>query len=138
MRAANTDPMSDPIHRNRLPRERAAAQSRRDAALRRGLRARNGIAVGAAGLTAGVAALVAGQAPGRSFKVGAATSSPSSSTRPASAGRSSPRALRLPPLASPGSLGLRGPKQAPAPQSAPAAQSSPTPAPAPPVVSGGS
>lgn len=74
------------------PIERRTAQLTRDAALRRVIRARTGVLVGSAGLTAGLAVLVADTAPGKTYKY-----------KPASA---VVRAAALPPLATARELGL--------------------------------
>jgi hypothetical protein len=77
-----------------LPSERRTAQLTRDAALRRVVRARTGLIVGSAGLTAGLAVFVADSAPGKTYKH-------TSASRPTVI-----REAALPPLASPGQLGL--------------------------------
>jgi hypothetical protein len=130
-------------------RNQSVAQLERDAALGRVARTRRWMFAGAAALTAGIAGLVSSVAPGRTL---------SSRSQASAVSKSAPRASvsaapKMPPLASPSSLGLQGPSQAPqgdssqapATQSqAPAAQSqAPAPAPTPQpsgggVVSGGS
>jgi hypothetical protein len=138
-------------------RSRSLAALERDAALVRVSRTRRWLIAGAAGLSAGIAALVSSAAPGHTLssrgQPGISTSgSASAPVRTASAARSS---RTMPPLASPGELGLQGPSSAP--QAAPSvaqaspdpsqsaqaapnpAQAAPAPAPTPaPVVSGGS
>jgi hypothetical protein len=145
---------------------RSLAGLRRDAALIRVSRTRRALFVGAVGLSAGLAALVSAIAPGRSLaaKSPLRTAASDSTLTVASAGASTTSASaarrgapRMPPLASPGELGLQAPDaapQAPSPspdQSAgssgsgataqPAApaqsQAAPAPQPAPPASSGG-
>lgn len=144
---------------------KSMAVMERDAALVRVSRVRRWMIVGAAGLTAGVAALVSSIAPGHTLK---SSVQPRSlrAARPSAQPATSNSTTKLPPLASPGDLGLQGPSSAP--QSAPSssqvtpdpsqsslahsqsspdpsqsasspAQVAPAPSPAPaPVVSGGS
>ena len=122
-------------HRAIGRRSRSLAQLERDAALERVGRARRGLIIGAAALTAAIAALVSAIAPGHTLGqarilTGAQTSAAAAAT-----------VTQMPPLASPSQLGLQGPSQAP--QSAPSqatpnpAAAAPAPAPAP-AVSGGS
>ena len=107
----------------------------RDAALHRVSRTRRWMIVGATALTAGFAALVSAVAPGRSL-----ASKSAASTEASTAARSSSAVPQLPPAASPDSLGLQGPSQAPQP--VPAAPQNAAPPPQPSggggVVSGGS
>ena len=77
-----------------LPSERRAAQLTRDAALRRVVRARTGLIVGSAGLTAGLAVFVADTAPGKTYNRGHAVRA------------AVIRQAALPPLATPRELGL--------------------------------
>lgn len=94
-----------------------AAQRERDAALRRISRTRRWTIIAAAGLTAGFAALVSAVAPGKNFKAGARAAvvpGPSAAKRSPGAHSSLPP---MPPLASPGKLGLQAP--ATPPQSVP-------------------
>jgi hypothetical protein len=81
-----------------LPPERRVAQLNRDEALRRIVRARTGLIIGSAGVTAGIAVFVADTAPGKTYK--AASKTPVV------------RAAALPPLASPRALGLHPARQA--------------------------
>src|SRR5437764_10707941 len=125
----------------------ARAVLARDLAFGRIHRTRRWLIVGAAGMTAGLAALASALLPGKSLgakRSATATSRPSGS----SATRSS-ATPQLPAPADPAQLGLQGPSAGPTPsqptpQSQPAPQQSqPTPAPAPSggggaVVSGGS
>jgi hypothetical protein len=146
MLCTNTHGMVGAERRMTGRRSQSLAQLERDAALARVNRVRRWTFVGAAGLTAGVAALVSAVAPGRSL--GAKTrlaeevalrQVPRTSSRP-----------QMPPLASAGELGLQGPSSSPqaaqaqtqAPTQDPS-QAAQTPAPAPasvpaPAVSGGS
>jgi hypothetical protein len=151
---------------HRVPSRRRAslAALERDAALTRVSHARRWMIGAAAALSAGITALVSSVAPGHTLKKGAQARE-LTATRTAAPVRS---ATRMPPLASPGDLGLQGPSSAPqaapadsqsqagsaASQAAPAptqsaapdpsqaaASAAPTPAPAPapaPAVSGGS
>jgi len=131
----------------------SANQSRaalaRDAALDRISRTRRWMIIGAAGLTAGFAALVSAVAPGRSLasksSTGTETPTASASARGTTSGSSIPS---MPPPAKSGDLGLglQGPEQAPSsdqsqPQSTPPPQQSDPPQAPPsqgPVMSGGS
>ncbi len=123
----------------------SGAQLERDAALGRISRTRRWMIVGAAALSAALAAVVSSAAPGRTIghKAGTATSA-------AEAPRASSSTQQLPPLESPSQLGLQGPDQAPgagsqpnppsqsvppASQSVPSQPSTPS---QPPVTSGGS
>jgi hypothetical protein len=141
---------------NARPRSNAALH--RDAALARIGRARRWLIAGAAGLTGGLAAFVSATAHGHTLRKGAVSPASTRSTGP------STNPARMPPLASPSSLGLQGPDQnpqpsssgpsqaqssapsqsqssSPQPQSQAPAASTPSPAPAPSssgVVSGGS
>jgi hypothetical protein len=123
---------------------RSAAQLERDAALSRMSRARRWAIAAAAALTAGVTALVAAIAPGRSL-------GHSASSQPQAAGAGSRSASvgagaqgQLPPLASAKQLGLGDSSQSPglaAPPQPPAPSQPATPAPGasdPAAVSGGS
>ena len=125
--------------------DRLLAQHNRAAALARIARVRGASVVGAGALTAGVAALVSAIAPGHTL---GAKVRPRivASTRSVPASRASVAAL--PPLATPGQLGLSAPGSAPSAPvptqpSAPTQQAAPTQQVAPtqqaaPVVSGGS
>jgi hypothetical protein len=122
---------------------------RRDVALHRVAQTRRWLITGAAGLAAGLAALAASAAPGRSQ-----TAKPQSpATGRTRVVPSAASATQLPPLASPSELGLQPPGQAPASVApdvtpAPAQQASPaqaapaqqqaSPAPSGAAVSGGS
>ena len=122
-------------------RSQSLAQLERDAALTRVSRTRRWILAAAAALTAVIAAFVSAIAPGRSLgaksRVGSVSTASSAGAAP-----STSSGKQMPPLASPGDLGLQGPSETP--QSAPSqSQAAPAPAPAPapqqaPVVSGGS
>jgi len=134
-------------------RSTSLAALERDAALVRVSRARRWMIAGAAALSAAIAALVSSTAPGHTLgSRGQATASTTGSARSASSIASS---KTLPPLASPGELGLQGPSSVPqsaatvspaTPDPSQSSQASPNPvqaapAPAPtpaPVVSGGS
>lgn len=122
--------MSGADHRSEGPGSRSTAALQRDAALRRIGRTRGWTIAGASALTAGLALLVSAVAPGRTpgaKSQSAAVLAPTAQTAPATA----TSAPKLPPLASPGALGLQGPNQAPAvPQSAPPPAQSSQPAPA--------
>ncbi len=129
---------------------RSEAQLSRDAALLRIVRTRRFVIAGTAALTAGFAAVVASIAPGRTLHRTAATTPTGARTT----ARRATASLTMPPLASPGDLGLQGPTSVPqsvnpTPQQQPQQQAvtpDPTqqaaPAPsapvAPAVVSGGS
>lgn len=126
-------------------RTRSHAALARDAALARIGRTRRWLIVGAAGLTAGVAAFVSATAHGRTLHKGGATGVPVPSVSTSSV------APQMPPLANPSSLGLQGPVEDPQPpssgssgsgSSSPQSQApAPAPAPAPSssaAVSGGS
>jgi hypothetical protein len=133
--------------------DRTHARGQRDAAISRVGRTRKWLIIGAAGVSAALAALASALTPGRSAaaKVPASTLA-ANSRAPSGSAADQP----LPPEASPGSLGLQSPDQAPqsaptqdpsqvspdqsqvAPdptQVAPAQQAAPAPAP---VTSGGS
>jgi F0F1-type ATP synthase membrane subunit c/vacuolar-type H+-ATPase subunit K len=121
-----------------------SAQRARDDAFRRISRARGMTILGAGALTAGLAGLVSAVAPGRSFgartKIAAAARTLPAPPRPTTSTR---RALTMPPLASPKSLGLGAPASAPQPavpanQGPPASdpqsqQAAPSPQPSAPV-----
>ncbi|MHB8691422.1 MAG: hypothetical protein ACYDHH_09270 [Solirubrobacteraceae bacterium] len=78
--------------------QRRAAQLARDAALRRVALTRTGVIVSSAGLTVGFVVLVADTAPGKTYKT---------SSRSSAAGKTAaPTAASLPPLETPGQLGL--------------------------------
>lgn len=101
---------------------RSLAQLERDAALDRVGRTRRWVIIATAALTAAFAAVVSAVAPGRTL---AAHRQPGTATVAATAARTpAPNVTsgRMPPLASPSSLGLQGPSQAPqpAPEQAPA------------------
>src|SRR5581483_290191 len=115
----------DTMPRVREQSSRPMAQLQRDAALQRLSRVRRWTLIGAAGLTAGAAALVSAVAPGRSFGAKARPPVPNTTTT----ATTSTARPKMPPLASASQLGLQGPAEAP--QAAPAPQSSPAPAPAP-------
>jgi hypothetical protein len=87
-----------------LPADRREAQRTRDQALRRIARTRFGVIAGSAGLTAGLVVVVADTAPGK--------------THHASAARPVASVTALPPLETPGQLGLRTHHQQPATQPA--------------------
>jgi hypothetical protein len=95
------------------PENRSNARLKRDAALRRVGRTRRWVIGSSAALTAGFAVLVAEVAPGHSAAASNANSS-SAASQPA-----------MPAVASPSSLGLSAPAQAP--QSAPQPQAAPSP-----------
>jgi hypothetical protein len=128
----------------------SANQSRaalaRDAALDRISRTRRWVIIGAAGLTAGFAALVSAVAPGRSLASKSSTGSATATASPSSGSSTSRTSIpRMPPPANLGDLGLQRPGQAPSTdQSQPQSTSSPQqsdPSQAPPTqatVSGGS
>jgi hypothetical protein len=123
-------------HRGSGQRSKSLAQLERDAALSRVGRARRWLIVAAAALTAGLAALVSAIAPGRTLGARAQVRVPvtNGSVRSASA-------TQMPPLASPSTLGLRGPSVGPqaAPSQSGPSQAAPAPASAAPApVSGGS
>ena len=101
-------------------RSQSLAARERDAALGRVGRTRRWVILGAAGLTAGFAALVSSVAPGKTLKPSRATvrSEAATTTR-----HRSTRSTKMPPLASASQLGLQGPGAPP--QSAPA-QTAPT------------
>jgi hypothetical protein len=114
----------DPVMPNELRgrRSQSLAARERDAALGRVGRTRRWVILGAAGLTAGFAALVSSVAPGKTLKHGgiATRSAAATTTRPRSTG-----STKMPPLASASQLGLQGPGAAPQSdpaQSAPAQQ----------------
>jgi hypothetical protein len=103
-------------------RSKSMAQLERDAALVRVSRLRRWTIGGAAALTAGFAAFVSAIAPGHSLGARRAASGESAARGAATA----PRSARLPPLASPGQLGLQGPSSNPQPAPSPT-QSAPAP-----------
>jgi hypothetical protein len=113
--------------------ERGARSTARDRVLKRLTRARRGMYVAAAAVSAGVGAFVSSAAPGRTL---AGIKHPRL-LRPAG----STPALKMPPLASPSDLGLQSPGVAPTPIPTPQVPG-PSPAPVSPqpqaVVSGGS
>ena len=103
-------------------RSQSLAARERDAALGRVGRTKRWVILGAAGLTAGFAALVSSVAPGKTLKHGAiaARSAGATTTRPRSTG-----STKMPRLASASQLGLQSPGAAPQSdpaQSAPAQQ----------------
>jgi hypothetical protein len=131
-------------------RSQPLAQLERDAAIARISRTRRWLIGAAAGLTAGIVALISAVAPGRSFAAHS-TAAASGSPRPVSSTASARASTKLPPLEGAQALGLGGPAQAPQASAAAGsgstdqAQVSPdqTQAPSsaqsgPPVVSGGS
>jgi hypothetical protein len=103
--------------------EQAGAVRQREAALRRIRRTRGWAIAGAGALTAAIALAVSAAVPGRTL--GAKTA----------AARGRAAALSMPPLATPGELGLRAPNSPPLQQTLPQPT---TPQPSAPVVSGGS
>src|SRR5581483_1237356 len=111
--------MTDPGNYRPAGRRASAAQLARDAALLRVGRARRWVLLGAAGLSAAIAALVSGVAPGRSLSAARANGAPSTTGSSSTGADTS----RMPPLASPSELGLQGPDAAPqaSQDSAPAA-----------------
>jgi hypothetical protein len=140
-------------------RDPALAKLHRDAAISRVGNTRKLVAVGAAGLTAGLAWLAASAAPGRTIGTTGQARSSGVTPAPSSSSSSSVSSQQLPPLASPGDLGLQSPGQAPSaptgqsqapadqsqaapvtpdPSQAAPAQSAPQAAAPAPVVSGGS
>jgi hypothetical protein len=94
----------------------------RDAALGRVKRTRRWVIGGTAGVTAGFAVLVAAVAPGRTSGSNVQSSSRTAQVGSASSGSTSEP--QLPTVASPGSLGLSSPDQAPTASSTPSDQSS--------------
>ena len=106
-------------------RNQPLAGLERDAALIRVSRTRRALFVGAAALSAGLAVVVSAVAPGRSL--GAKPTFRAAVTTASVTGASStqPRPVRMPPLASPGELGLQAPNAAP--QSAPSQSSAASP-----------
>jgi hypothetical protein len=108
-------------------RSQSHAALERDAALGRVGRTKRWAILGAAGLTAGFAALVSSVAPGKTFKHGgtAARSAAATRTRPRSTG-----SAKMPPLASASQLGLQGPGAAPESDQAQSAPAQTTPDPA--------
>ena len=134
-------------------RSPSLAALERDAALLRVSRARRWMIAGAAALSAGFAALVSSIAPGHTLK---SKSSSGGTLRAAATSAPATTYNRMPPVASPGDLGLQGPSSNPQASSQPGAGGSdsqvtpdpsqsaqaaparaPQPAPAP-AVSGGS
>jgi hypothetical protein len=101
-------------NRKTRPGNQSLAVLERDAALVRVGRTRRFVIVATAALTAAVAALVSAVAPGRSLGAKAQTT-PATAARVAAPSSGSATAPGLPPLASPGSLGLQGPSEAPQP-----------------------
>jgi hypothetical protein len=117
---------------------KSSAALARDAAIVRVRRTRRWVIAGTAALTAGLAALVSAVAPGRSLA--SKTSSHAGTTTGAGRSASSSAVPQLPPVANPGTLGLKGPSQAPQSvpnppqtqtQSAPSPPQSSSPAPTP-------
>jgi hypothetical protein len=110
-------------------RNQSLAGLERDAALIRVSRTRRALFVGAAALSAGLAVVVSAVAPGRSlgakptFRAAVPTAATTASVTGASSTQSRP--VRMPPLASPGELGLQAPNAAP--QSAPSQSSAASP-----------
>jgi hypothetical protein len=131
---ANIVGMMANMHRSAVRRNQSLAQLERDAALGRVARTRRWVSAGAAALTAGFAALVSSVAPGRTLSARGSVRAPATRA-------SVVASTQMPPLASPSSLGLQGPSQAPQTDStqAPAnqAQSAPAPSPTPQASSGG-
>jgi hypothetical protein len=99
----------------------------RDAALVRLSRTRRWIIAGTAALTAGSAALVSVVAPGRSLASKQPAPAPAAANPSSSSSSSSSSIPRLPPAASPSSLGLQGPDQPPQSIPSPPQESSPAP-----------
>ena len=89
----------------------------RDEALGRVSRARRWLILAAAALSAGVAALVSAISPGHTLgaKAQAQTLGTASGTGSSSAAAQNTGSATMPPLASPGDLGLQGPGQNPQP-----------------------
>src|SRR5213082_3524814 len=117
--ARNRDPV------NRRP-DAARAVVARDLAFGRIQRTRRWLVVGAAGLTAGLAALASALLPGKSL--GAKTRSESSTTTPSRSSTAKPSSAtpQLPAPADGAQLGLQGPDAVPTPsQPAPASQPAP-------------
>ncbi len=106
--------------------DRSRAALARDAALARVRRTRRWVIVGAAGLTAGIAALVASVAPGRTLTAKSSSSGAGTSTV-VSTGRAGSVIPSLPAPASASELGLQGPDQAPSPAPQSPSQSDPQP-----------
>ncbi|MGO9908121.1 MAG: hypothetical protein ACLPY3_20750 [Solirubrobacteraceae bacterium] len=94
--------------------DRSRAALARDAALARVRRTRRRVIVGAAGLTAGIAALVASVAPGRTLSAKSSSARAGTSTV-ASTGGAGSVVPSMPAPASASELGLQGPNQAPSP-----------------------
>jgi hypothetical protein len=100
-------------------RRQSRAQLERDAALQRVSRVRRWLILAAGALSCGLAALVASVAPGHKLGAhaqAATLSGPqagSASARASSAGAPASSATQMPPLASPGDLGLQGPSSSP-------------------------
>jgi hypothetical protein len=94
---------------HRVRRSRSLAQLQRDAALARVSRTRRVAIVGAAALTAGFAALVSAIAPGKTLRARATAQTVGEVRARARSATSN----TMPPLATPGELGLQGPDQAP-------------------------
>jgi hypothetical protein len=107
-------------------RNQPLAGLERDAALIRVSRTRRALFVGAAALSAGLAVVVSAVAPGRSL--GAKPTFRAAVTTASVTGASStqPRPVRMPPLASPGELGLQSPDAAPSQLSGGSSGSGPT------------
>ncbi len=122
------------------PPRHSEAQLHRDAALMRIVRTRRFVIAASAALTAGFAAVVSSVAPGHTLRKSDRPLTTASTSNPVAA------STQMPPLASPGDLGLQGttsvpqssqisPSQAAPVTPDPTQQVSPVPAP---VVSGGS
>ncbi len=115
-------PRYDPAHP--AAPDRPSAPLLRDAALRRVGRARTRLIAAAAGLSAALVALVADTAPGKTYR--RTTAAVPAATARSRAPRTARAATRMPPLATPGQLGLA---TGPGPGAAgPAAASSARPA----------
>lgn len=116
-------------HRGTGRRSQPLAQLERDAALQRVSRARRWLILAAGALSAAFAALVSAIAPGHSLgarpqvQTLASGSTGGSAASQGSRPASSASAAKMPPLASPGDLGLQGPTQDPQAASDPSAQS---------------
>jgi hypothetical protein len=105
--------------------DRSRAALARDAALARVRRTRRWVILGAAGLTAGIAALVASVAPGRTLTAKSSSADTGTSTVASTGGGSVVPSLPAPASAS--ELGLQGPDQAPSPAPQSPSQSAPQP-----------
>jgi hypothetical protein len=101
-------------HRGTGRRSQPLAQLERDAALQRVSRTRRWLILTAGAMSAAFAALVSAIAPGHSLSAKAQASTlAAGSTGTAKTTPTTPRTTKMPPLASPGALGLQGPSQDP-------------------------